>query len=96
MPVLAKPGSAVFFDRRLWHAASPNWSEVTRKALFYGYGYRWLRPMDYVTMPEELLARCDPVRRQLLGDAKTQLGYWLPTDEDAPLKAWLQERDGSG
>ena len=42
VPVLAKPGTAVFFDRRLWHTASPNWSDVTRKVLFYGYGYRWI------------------------------------------------------
>jgi len=38
VPVLAKPGTAVFFDRRLWHAGTPNWSDVTRKVLFYGYG----------------------------------------------------------
>jgi hypothetical protein len=94
--IRAKPGDAVIFEQRMWHAVGPNTSEITRKSLFYGYGYRWLRPMDYVTMPEALLSRCDPVRRQLLGDARTQLGYWLPTDEDAPLKAWLQERNGGG
>ena len=43
-------------------------------------------------MPGALLARCDPIRRQLLGDAATQLGYCCPTDEDAPLKAWQDER----
>src|SRR5262245_48221943 len=42
VPVLAKPGTAVFFDRRLWHTATPNASEITRKVLFYGYGYRWI------------------------------------------------------
>lgn len=92
----AKPGDAVIFEQRMWHAVGPNTSELTRKSLFYGYGYRWLRPMDYVTMPEELLARCDPIRRQLLGDASTQLGYWLPTDEDAPLRAWQREREAGG
>jgi ectoine hydroxylase len=89
----AKPGDAVIFEQRMWHAVGPNTSEITRKSLFYGYGYRWLRPMDYVTMPQELLSRCDPIRRQLLGDASTQLGYWLPTDEDAPLRAWQRERE---
>ena len=48
--MLAKPGTAVFFDRRLWHAPSPNWSEVTRKVLFYGYGYRWIRTKDDMTV----------------------------------------------
>jgi phytanoyl-CoA dioxygenase PhyH len=89
----ARPGDAVIFEQRMWHAVGPNTSTLTRKSLFYGYGYRWLRPMDYVTMPPELLARCDPIRRQLLGDAATQLGYWLPTDADAPLKAWQRERE---
>jgi ectoine hydroxylase len=92
----AKPGDAVIFEQRMWHAVGPNTSDITRKSLFYGYGYRWLRPMDYVTMPESLLARCDPIRRQLLGDAATQLGYWLPTDEDAPLRAWQREREAEG
>jgi hypothetical protein len=30
------------------------------------YGYRWVRPVDYRTHRSELLARCDPVARQLL------------------------------
>jgi ectoine hydroxylase-related dioxygenase (phytanoyl-CoA dioxygenase family) len=88
----ARPGDAVLFEQRMWHAVGPNVSALARKSLFFGYGYRWLRPMDYVTMPEELLARCTPIQRQLLGDAKTQLGYYLPTDEDVPLRAWWQER----
>ena len=35
-PVFAKPGTAVFFDRRLWHAAGRNTSDTVRKVLFYG------------------------------------------------------------
>jgi ectoine hydroxylase-related dioxygenase (phytanoyl-CoA dioxygenase family) len=88
----ARPGDAVLFEQRMWHGVGANTSQITRKSLFYGYGYRWLRPMDYVTMPQELLARCTPIQRQLLGDAATQLGYYLPTDEDVPLRAWWKER----
>ena len=40
--VCVPPGTAVIFDRRLWHSASPNHSDITRKVLFYGYSYRWL------------------------------------------------------
>jgi ectoine hydroxylase len=90
--VRARPGDAVLFEQRMWHAVGPNTSEMTRKSLFFGYGYRWLRPMDYVVMPPELLARCTPIQRQLLGDAQTQLGYYLPQDEDVPLRAWCQAR----
>lgn len=90
----ARAGDAVLFEQRMWHAVGPNHSDMVRKGLFFGYGYRWLRPMDYVTMPQELLERVDPIRRQLLGDAATQLGYYIPTDADVPLRAWWQERWG--
>lgn len=90
IPVLAKPGTAVFFDRRLWHAASPNWSDVTRKVLFYGYGFRWIRTKDDMTV-EHLWERSDPIRRQLLGDGVNANGHYSPTDADVPLRTWLHE-----
>lgn len=86
------PGTAVLFDRRTWHSRSHNTSGVTRKALFFGYSYRWLRGLDYNTMPEELLEGCDPIRRQLLGDGVGMTGWWQPRDDDVPLKIWLEER----
>jgi len=89
-PVLARPGTAVFFDRRLWHTASPNWSDVTRKVLFYGYGYRWIRTKDDMTV-QSLWERSDPIRRQLLGDGVNANGYYSPTDADVPLRVWLRE-----
>lgn len=92
----AKPGDAVLFEQRMWHAVGPNHSDMVRKSLFFGYGYRWLRPMDYVTMPRELLESVSPIRRQLLGDAATQLGYYIPTDADVPLRAWCRDRAGAG
>lgn len=90
IPVLAKPGDAVFFDRRLWHAASPNWSDITRRVLFYGYGYRWIRTKDDMTV-SSLWEKSDPIRRQLLGWGVNANGFFSPTDEDVPLKVWLQE-----
>ena len=90
-----KPGDAVLFENRTLHAVGPNLSELTRKSVFFGYGYRWLRPMDYLTMPEELLERCDPIRRQLLGDCTSVMGYQLPEDDDVPLKPWLAEHTGT-
>jgi ectoine hydroxylase len=89
-PVLAKPGTAVFFDRRLWHAASPNWSDVTRKVLFYGYGYRWIRTKDDMSV-QDLWPKSDPIRRQLLGDGINCNGRYSPTDDDVPLRVWLRE-----
>lgn len=90
IPVLAKPGTAVIFDRRLWHAASPNWSEITRKVLFYGYGHRWIRPKDEMTL-SDFWEGSDAIRRQLLGWSSSANGRYTPTEEDVPLRAWLAE-----
>lgn len=93
--VAVKPGTAMLFERRLWHSASKNYSNETRKVLMFGYSYRWLRGLDYNVMPPALLAHCDPIRRQLLGDSADIKGYWQPTPEDVPLQQWLEEyRDG--
>ena len=94
VPLQVAPGTAVFFDRRIWHAPSPNHSSMTRKALFYGYSYRWLRPRDDMTVAH-LMDRCDPIRRQLLGASPTGgYGYTSPTDDDVPLRTWLREHLG--
>jgi ectoine hydroxylase-related dioxygenase (phytanoyl-CoA dioxygenase family) len=92
MPVCVGPGTAVFFDRRLWHSASPNWSDRTRKVLFYGYAYRWLQPVVHLTWPTEVLEACSPIRRQLLGaSARRVNSSYFPGDADVPLRGWLRE-----
>jgi ectoine hydroxylase-related dioxygenase (phytanoyl-CoA dioxygenase family) len=90
LPITARAGDALIFDRRLWHAASPNTAAIARKVLFYGYSYRWLRPkcdMDVSKVWEE----SDPIRRQLLGGCTNSNGYYDPKPEDVPLRGWLQE-----
>lgn len=91
IPVLVPAGSAVFFDRRLWHSASANYWDVPRRVLFYGYSYRWLRPRDDMTV-DHYLDKCDPIRQQLLGVTHSGgRGYTSPTKDDVPLRAWLDE-----
>lgn len=94
MDLIVKRGTAVLFDRRMWHSRGWNFSDVTRKVLFMGYSYRWLRGLDYNLMPPELLDKCDPIRRQLLGDGVDVKGWWQPTDADVPLKMWIAEHRG--
>ena len=94
MDLLVKRGTAVLFDRRMWHSRGWNFSDVTRKVLFMGYSYRWLRGLDYNLMPPELLDKCDPIRRQILGDGVDVKGWWQPTDADVPLKTWIAEHRG--
>ena len=93
LELTGRAGDAILFDRRIWHAASTNVSAVTRTVLFYGYSHRWVRPKSAMDLPG-LLASCDPIRRQLLGWATSANGYFDPTDEDVPLRAWIAEREG--
>jgi ectoine hydroxylase len=92
IPVCVKPGTAVIFDRRLWHSRSPNHSDTTRKAIFYGYSYRWLRPRDNLRI-EDYPECDDAIRRQLLGASHDGHGYSSPADEDVPLRDWMQAHD---
>ncbi|MCY4110318.1 MAG: hypothetical protein OXF96_00070, partial [Chloroflexi bacterium] len=93
IPVCAPAGSAVIFDRRLWHDGSPNAAPWSRRALFYGYGYRWIRRRDKDAMPvpPNLLADAGPIRRQLLdypSEGDEPLQY---IGGESPLRDWLRQ-----
>lgn len=92
VPIGVAPGTAVLFDRRIWHSKSPNFGQSTRKALFYGYAYRWLRTKDEMTV-RHLYPRLDPIRRQILGDGLSADGHYSPTPADVPLRAWIEQYD---
>jgi hypothetical protein len=90
IPLCVAPGTAVLIDRRIWHSRSANLSHLTRKVIWYGYGYRWLRPKDEMTVGH-LLPGLDPVRRQILGVGLSANGTYDPLDGDVPLRGWLRE-----
>jgi ectoine hydroxylase-related dioxygenase (phytanoyl-CoA dioxygenase family) len=90
VPICVPPGAAVIFDRRLWHSRSDNRSNLTRKALFLAYAYRWIRPRDDLRIPPELMRSLSPIRRQLLGAGTGAIGHWLPADDDVPLRALVE------
>lgn len=92
--VICEPGDAIVFDRRLWHTAGSNCSDVTRKAVFYQYSYRWMRPHD-VFSDEFVEAVDDPIRKQLLGhygSRDTGYSYYQPSLDDAPLQLFLKNK----
>ena len=43
IPVRCKAGSALIFDRRLLHSATPNWAAHERLLCIIGWGPRWIR-----------------------------------------------------
>ncbi len=104
------PGSIMLWRPTLLHAASPNLSKSERRALYISYAPRWIRPSGHVEQDPDLVARSNPVRRQLLGamgNLSHPLGsdpenspdsqYWFAWDWDVvPLKAWAEEQAGDG
>ena len=101
--VLANPGDAVFFDRRIWHTRTNNYSDVTRKGMFFAYTLRWIAIRDEV---EEVRARpgfadLNPVQRQLLGESLHKPRFehtygdhqWGHYPETTPLHGFLKDND---
>jgi ectoine hydroxylase-related dioxygenase (phytanoyl-CoA dioxygenase family) len=91
VPLLASAGDAVVFDRRIWHSRSANVAGDTRRALFLAYTYRWVRPRDAMPIHPAWWRRLSPVRRQLLGEATDEVGRWIPTPDDVPLREAMAE-----
>ncbi|MGH2952431.1 MAG: phytanoyl-CoA dioxygenase family protein [Solirubrobacterales bacterium] len=89
-----KPGDAVIWENRTFHAPERNTSADVRKAIMIQYGYRWLRPVDYLTHPPELLERCDPVTRQLLDSTDLNPdGSMTRMKGSKSLLEWAAEHD---
>jgi ectoine hydroxylase len=94
--VTAEPGDAVLFDRRIWHARSRNHSGYTRKAVFFGYTYRWAAIRDDIAplRASGRLGQLTPVQQQLLGGIEASNGdhAWGHYPADTSLYVWLRKR----
>jgi hypothetical protein len=97
--ITANPGDAFVFDRRLWHSRSVNHSTVTRKMLFIGYTYRWIRPLDDMPIDRNSpwWANRTEVQKQLLGESPHTANNWGVgwdgyIDEKIPLRHELSNR----
>jgi ectoine hydroxylase len=95
--VTANAGDVVVFDRRLWHARSDNYSDITRKAMFFGYTPRWIaiRDENDGIWSSDWADEMNPVQRQLLGGIRPGDGdhHWGHYPAETPLYGWLKERD---
>ena len=89
-------GDALFFDRRIWHQRSENYSTITRQAAFFGYTLRWIAPRDVVTEQDRSApwwAELNPVQRQLLGGSGAESGdhRWGHYPQDTALYSVLRD-----
>ena len=88
IPILARSGDVVLFDRRIWHSASVNTNQYDRIVLFYGYSYRWLKPRDNIM---EFKTK-SKIKKQLYGySTNGNRGYTSPLLKDVPLKKIYEE-----
>lgn len=85
-------GSIVIFDNRILHAVGPNYSSISRENIYFGYGWRHIRPIDFTHQSNELLSISTPIQKQLLGYKTSELGYYLPVEGEVPLMAWQNNR----
>jgi hypothetical protein len=70
-----EPGDAAIFSHSLWHGGAPNHSKRARKTMIFGYSQMFCRTFGYDRPSQEVLDRCTPRQRRLLGE----LGYeWRP------------------
>ena len=82
----AEAGDAVIFSHALWHGVSTNHSRRARKSLIYCYGQMCFRTFDFNGHAPDLLDRCSPRQRRLLGDLSRewQPGAYFYSPEDQP------------
>jgi hypothetical protein len=98
LEITAEPGDAFLLDRRLWHARPDHRSTATRKMIFVGYTYRWIRTRDDAGRGGASTETMSPLRRQLLGhgaEHTSALGITAEPPaggEDIPLRAELKRR----
>ena len=105
-PLAVKAGTAVLFSNRSIHSLkNPNTSGETRCAVFIQYGYRWIQPLDRMSV-EHLAERVDEVRKQLLGLTTTfttatykgsegRSGRFVPHGDDVPLFGLIKDLLGT-
>lgn len=92
--ICGKPGDAFIFAQNIWHSPSPNWSTLTRRQLFMGYAYLWMKPLDYHQVADHMFENASPERRQLLGKLDCDpFNYYVAANlqPELPLKAYVQE-----
>lgn len=85
-----QPGDCLIFENRTWHAGAANLNGRTRKAIMMGYGYRWVKPMDYRYQPPEFVAKLSPLQRYLCGEAYDDVQQFQFDGGANPLKEWCE------
>ena len=72
LPLCVDAGDMAIFPHAMWHGFVANRSAKPRKSLIYCYVHQCMRAFDFEKPSPELLERCTPRQRRLVGD----IGEW--------------------
>ena len=72
LPLCVEAGDVAIFPHAMWHGFVANRSDKPRKTLIYCYVHQCMRAFDFEKASPELLERCTPRQRRLIGD----IGEW--------------------
>jgi hypothetical protein len=89
LQLCVQAGDAAIFPHAMWHGYVRNHSSRTRKSLIYCYSHHCFRCFDYRQASPELLARCTPRQRRLIGDIgewKYGSYFYSPSDQEALMR----------
>ena len=86
-----QPGDCLLFENRTFHAGAANLTDQIRKGIMFGYGYRWLMPMDYRTQEQTLLDKLTPLEQYLVGEPFTKTKEFIPSGSESPLAEWCEQ-----
>lgn len=82
----AEAGDAALFPHALWHGVAPNRGRRNRKSLICCYSHHCFMQFDFNVIDPDVLQRCSPRQRRLLGDlgANWRPGayFYSPKDQE--------------
>ena len=77
LPLCVEAGDMAIFPHAMWHGFVANRSDKPRKSLIYCYVHQCMRAFDFEKPSPELLERCTPRQRRLIGDIGEWEGWFL-------------------
>ena len=86
-----RPGDCLLFENRIYHAGGANLTNHIRKGVMFGYGYRWVMPMDYRTQEQDLLDKLSPLDQYLVGEPFKKTQEYHPGGGESPLVPWCEQ-----
>ncbi|MEM7538410.1 MAG: phytanoyl-CoA dioxygenase family protein [Chloroflexota bacterium] len=87
---LLNPGDCLIFENRTWHAGGSNLTSWIRKTVMFGYGYRWIMPIDYRQQEASMMDKMTRFERFLVGGRWDEGTHYVSNGGTNPLNEWCE------